>query len=309
MNLNKIIAFGVSAILSFSTVVSAKTTKDTVSALTPKWEISVESLSSKDEVKNASTAKYVKDYDDSKYDYYKLTYTLTDVGALKNEDWEDVLGIYNITLGLKTTGIKSAGVKSVLIDKTASAVGQSAVVGQTDIFNFTFTADGGVSNPYPASDPDEGTALQTFSGKFEFPFVVAIEKNKSVKVEEFTGLIVYVTDDGKADCRNITMPASLTIGKTPATMNVSLVDKFDNGYVWAADITSSSKNISSFKAKFEAGTDVREREVKNVTDMVSKFSGEGKLSFNVGLHTPTDVTLTKATFTLDGTDVNAPISK
>lgn len=312
MKLNKIVAFAASAVLAFSTVASAATSKADVAALNPKWEIDVTPLTTKDEVKAASSAKYAKDYDDATYDYYKLTYKLTDVGALKQANWEDVLGIYNITLGLKTTEIKSAGVKSVLIDNTSSAVGQSAVVGETDRFNFTFTADGGVANPYPKMDQDEGTQLQEFAGSFEFPFAVAVAKGATVDVDQFYALIVYITDAGKADCTNITMPTSLTIGKTEtcADLKVGFEGKFDNGYVWKADLTKGTKGVASFKAKFEAGEAVTERQIKNIDALTSKFDGEGKVSFNIGLETKKE--LTKATFTVnDGDDhaVEAPLSK
>ena len=313
MKLNKIVAFAASAVLAFSTVASAATSKADVAALNPKWEIDVTPLTTKDEVKAASSAKYAKDYDDATYDYYKLTYKLTGVGDLKQANWEDVLGIYNITLGLKTTEIKSAGVKSVLIDNTSSAVGQSAIVGETDRFNFSFTADGGVANPYPKMDQDEGTQLQEFAGSFEFPFAVAVAKGATVDVDQFYALIVYITDAGKADCTNITMPTSLKIGKaapveTCATLNVDLAGKFDNGYVWTADLTKGTKDIASFKAKFEAGEAVAERQIKNIADLTSKFDGEGKVSFNIGLETKKE--LTKATFTVnDGDDhaVEAPV--
>lgn len=312
MKLNKIVAFAASAVLAFSTVASAATSKADVEALSPKWEIDVTPLTTKDEVKAASSAKYAKDYDDATYDYYKLTYKLTDVGNLRQANWEDVLGIYNITLELKTTDIKSGGVKSSFIDRTTNAVGQNATIGETDRFTFTFTADGGVENPYPRMNQDEGNQEQEFAGSFEFPFAVAVDKGATVNVNQFYAMITYITDAGKVEFKNVTMPTSLTIGKTApvetcAEFAVNSVNKFDNGYVWTADLTKGTKDIASFKAKFEAGEAVAERAVKNV-DVFNKFAGEGKVSFNIGLETKKE--LTKATFTVnDGDDhaVEAPV--
>ena len=73
-------------------------------------------------------------------------------------------------------------------------------------------------------------------------------------------------------------------------------------------MTKGTKDIASFKAKFEAGEAVAERQIKNIADLTSKFDGEGKVSFNIGLETKKE--LTKATFTVnDGDDhaVEAPV--
>lgn len=134
------------------------------------------------------------------------------------------------------------------------------------------------------------------------------------------GKIGYLTfgDDGKAsgkteylpvtfNATNFTLPGG-TEEETCADLKVGFEGKFDNGYVWKADLTKGTKDIASFKAKFEAGEAVAERQIKNIADLTSKFDGEGKVSFNIGLETKKE--LTKATFTVnDGDDhaVEAPV--
>lgn len=119
------------------------------------------------------------------------------------------------------------------------------------------------------------------------------------------GLIGYGTyvkgaASGRIEYLNVTFDKTeIVLGgeDEPAAldMTVDFNGKYNNGYVWQANITKGENDIDSFTAKFTAGAETADRAITNVEDMVGKFSG-GQLSFNIGLDTTK--TLTGAEFTV-----------
>ena len=303
MKFKKVFASCVVAVMAFSSIASAATTVDDAHT-TPKIDIAVEKLEDETSINDVAGAAYLKrnPYDEAAYDYYKITYTFTELGELRNDAFEDILAIYNISFGLNTDQIVSAGIKSSAIEKTSTAVGQDARPGYEQYFNMTMTAQGGTENPFPAANMDNLEQEQEFNGSIVIPFVVAINDGTSVVVDDFYHMITYIVDNkGQYENFEMTTPDSITIGTLapePAEldMTVDFNGKYNNGYVWTANITKGENDIDSFTAKFTAGAETADRAITNVEDMVGKFTGEGTLSFNIGLDTTK--TLTGAEFTV-----------
>lgn len=304
MNMKKIIAATLTSVMALSSVAFAATTPADVENRQPVWTFEEPVLlTTKDEVKAASTAKFsVQQYDPDTYDYYKLVYKLTNLGDLKNEYWEDVVGIYSITLGMKTSSIVKGG--AAAFDNAKTAIGQSAQVGQTEWFNITFEAAGGVENPYPAMNED-GEQIQVDDGTITLTSAVAVAKGATVTVNEFQGKVSYVTDGSvETGVTNIVLPTSLTIGKTveedkPVVFTADLKENTANGYIWALTFTQSADKLATFTAKFEAdGVEPAERAIKDASALATVLAGKtAPIVLNVGLKTTK--TLTKATFTAD----------
>lgn len=327
MNMKKIIAATLTSVMALSSVAFAATTPADVENRQPVWTFEEPVLlTTKDEVKAASTAKFsVQQYDPATYDYYKLVYKLTNLGDLKNEYWEDVVGIYSITLGMKTSDIVKGG--ALAFESAKTAIGQSAVAGETEWFNITFEAAGGVENPYPAMNED-GEQVQAADGTITLTSAVAVAKGATVTVNDFKGKVSYITDGYvETGVTNIVLPESLTIGAsdpdpvpTPIEASATLKEATEFGYIWQIDFTKNFANLATFTAKFTAdGKKDADRVINDIADMVAAKiaalgGSDGPVSLNVGLDTTND--LTSATFTADDADdttaacvIDAAISK
>ena len=312
MKLTKLLASSLVVAMAFTSIVSAATTVEDAKALTPKLDIAVEQLTDSASINDVAGAAYLKrnPYDEATYDYYKLTYTFTELGNLRNDAFEDILGIYTIALGLNTTDIVSGGIKSSAVESTKTALGQDGRPGYEQYYNMTMEASGGVSNPFPAADTDNLEQVQEFSGSIEIPFVVAIADGTSVTVDDFYAQIVYIVDGVKQyENFNVITPDSVTIGKPAAELALEVTNTADTdtGYIWNASITKGEADINSFTAEFKAGAESATREVKNVGEILNKFEG-GKVSFNIGLLTSR--TLDEAKFTVGdagGASANATV--
>lgn len=328
MKIKKIFALGLSATLMLSSVIANAelTVKDDVDLgdkvvvtlptteelklRRPDVTVIATKLETQDDVLAATTKAWSLKHKIDKYDVYKLTFTASNLGGLYNgmdtnyEGAQAGLGLFKVELG--TTALKE-----FYVDSTSIVGGNLAANQDVDAFKISYNISN-TKNPYPYYD-DKGSAMYMENGSIDMSAVVAIGVGETLTINNIKGQIAYTVNMVNTEATLGNVQDTLVIGKaapveTCATLNVDLAGKFDNGYVWTADLTKGTKDIASFKAKFEAGEAVAERQIKNIADLTSKFDGEGKVSFNIGLETKKE--LTKATFTVnDGDDhaVEAPV--
>ncbi len=247
---------------------------------------------------------------------YTLTVSLDNIGTVESGEEGAGTRLVQYELGIKGNVAMAGALKSNL--EKAKAAKATMAANKFEGINVLFaTTD--PSQAYPTSGSTTkcddtyvvtfwgvpGEDIEIYSGSAKLGYATFYYDD-----EETFGLLM--TGDGTLykelayDQTKFTLPGG-TPEETCATFAVDSVNKFDNGYVWTADLTKGTKDIASFKAKFEAGEAVAERAVKNV-DVLNKFAGAGKVSFNIGLETKKE--LTKATFTVnDGDDhaVEAPV--
>lgn len=324
MNMKKIVAFGISAMMLFSTVANAELTvgnggmdgynfadtlptAEEIQARNPKVAVEVTQLLTDDEVKAATSMLWSRQTPVDTYDVYKWDVSITDMGGLfAGLDLETMMAqqkcsLLGIELLFGTTDI----VKTFVTDEAV-----------LDGVKFTGSQHGGLTNYYAIGWTDT-TNYPEYAEAGEYienasvsgiSLVVALNKGTEVEITDMSGKITYDVGNiqggayDSINCENVSFPASIEMipagEPEPAAldMTVGFEGKYDNGYVWQANITKGENDIDSFTAKFTAGAETADRAIINVEDMVGKFSGEGTLSFNIGLDTTK--TLTGAEFTV-----------
>lgn len=338
MKLKKILALSTCAVMAMASVANAsyvvdegwyvadEVTKAQVENYTPKATIDVKSLTA-EEAKAAGLplGRGGSALTDANSDFYQIDLTMSDMGDLMyaylaGSDFtsEMQVRVFNANVELKDLAFKKVSTASSYngINWTTSDPGNA--LNSLSMYWYAGSADAAFPTRTPASGDLEGTYIESANAKMDkATFIIAVDDGYTKTVTP-TLKVTYAGQnktDGQfsANATNGVFPnGDVVFGKTApvetcAEFAVNSVEKFDNGYVWTADLTKGTKDIASFKAKFEAGEAVAERAVKNV-DVFNKFAGEGKVSFNIGLETKKE--LTKATFTVnDGDDhaVEAPV--
>ena len=339
MNMKKIVAFGISAMMLFSTVANAELTVndggmgddgymfvdtlptgEEIQARNPKVAVEVTQLLTDDEVKAATSMLWSRQTPVDTYDVYKWDVSITDMGGLfagydlSTMSEQQMCSLLGIELLFGTTDIVKTFVTDEAVLDSVKFTGaqhgaqpQYYAIGWTDTTHYPEYAETGA---YVENASAEGISL-----------VVALNKGTEVTITDMSGKITYDVGNiqGGAyngyNCENVSFPASIEMipagEPEPAAldMTVDFNGKYDNGYVWQANITKGENDIDSFTAKFTADTETADRAIINVDEMVGKFTGEGTLSFNIGLDTTK--TLTGAEFTVgagaESKTVEAPL--
>ena len=324
MNMKKIAAFGISAMMLFSTVANAELTvgnggmdgynfvdtlptAEDIQARNPKVAVDVTQLLTDADVQAATSMLWSKQTPVDTYDVYKWDVTINDLGALfagldlSTMAEQKMCSLLAIELLFGTTDIaKTYVTNDATLDGVKFTGAQHGA--QTDYYSIAWSD----TTHYPEY-LEEGAYVENASVP-AISLVVALNKGTEVTITDMKGKITYDVGNiqGGAyngyNCENVSFPASIEMkpqGSEPVPseldMTVGFEGKYDNGYVWEANITQGENAIDSFTAKFTADTEVANRAVTNVADMASKFTG-GQLSFNIGLDTTK--TLTGAEFTV-----------
>lgn len=335
MKLKKILALSACAAMTFVSVANAayvmddgayvadEVTKAQVENYTPKAVIDIKSLTA-DEAKAAGLplGRGGSALTDANSDFYKIDLTVSDLGDLMYAYLAGTDFGSEMQLRLFTAKVDLKGVvfKKIATASTFDGIAwtTSAANNEDDLLSMYWYA-GSDEKSYPTRNPAstgedligsyiENAALDTAT------FVFAVDEGYTATVTPELKITYAGQNDTDGQfsanaTKGVFPNGDVVIGKTEtcAEFAVNSVEKFDNGYVWTADLTKGTKDIASFKAKFEAGEAVAERAVKN-PEVLNKFAGEGKVSFNIGLETKKE--LTKATFTInDGDDhvAEAPV--
>lgn len=305
MNIKKVVALGVSAMMILSSMAVSAATEEDYLNREPKVAITVgEQITDLDTYKQYTDSRGAANrFLDDKYDYYLVEVAVTNLGQIYNND-DGIAGVSGVTIGLETTEIVTkdgstqiaAGLSGQL-GASAIQAGQSGVVGQENYFNLIWT--GATGDPHPVYG-DSGATQE--NGEMNYNFVLPVAEGASVTVNNFTVTVTYNVDGlGNVQCNNGTVTTSpLVIGKAPdpaaeLALEVTNPVNAENGYIWDASITKGEADVNSFTAEFKAGAESTTREVKNVGEILNKFEG-GKVSFNIGLLT--ERTLDEAKFTV-----------
>ena len=283
MNMKKISALALALVMSAASIASAATFEEEVADYAPEVAITV----SDDPVDNATiksiaAANYYKKIDTTANDYYKMTFKITNVGALEN-DGVTIKGIGGISVGLKTDKIISASAKNVTAESLKYDAGYAAATG---LFSFKFNGD--ASNPFPAYDADNEAAINEYDGDtFTMNFIVAIAKGTSVTVNEFKGWVTY-TDGVDGVDKFFNNVAPVTIGTPASTVkdwDVTITEEADqpNGYIWKAVATPGDGKLTKFDVTF---TDTNAATLtKSIADTETLGGWNTDLTFFVGLST------------------------
>ena len=323
MNIKKIFAISTAAIMMFSAVASAAIpTKEELEARTPKIEVVVgDKITTLEGFKALSTAEYPDDvYADNKdkYDFYKVTMNLSDLGYLANIRGE-IVAVSAVSLDIrdndfkKDTSGKKTGIFGALDDygdKISSGVtvnGGAAAAGY-GLNEGYFTLSWAIKDNdvvYPASNTIE-------NGTLSVDYVVAIEAGKSLETDDYITEITYRYGKSKTTTSNVGNKAATLVGgkfsigaTTPVVKDIAIDASAEattaTGYVWNVALTNAAK-INEFKATFKAdGAKDAVKYIRNIADVASAISGEGSLNFQVGVLTDT-TTKTNATATFDVKD-------
>lgn len=322
MNLKKILACAVSTMMLFSGVVAnaelsvtpdddmgyrveTLPTSEEILARNPILEITSTLLTDQADVRSYSNVAWSGQHNINNFDVYKVDLNFTNLGPVfngYNADWttKSVTGVSGVQFTFIDGASQIAGNDITPVNLLENGNGTFTVNGNNLVLNW---AASDTANPHP--DLGEEVSIYEENGDMSLSVLVALSKGGSLTFNSFTSQITYTVSDGIQDTntqnQNTQLPETVTIG-TPAPepaaldMTVDFSGKYDNGYVWQANITKGENDIDSFTAKFTADTETADRAIINVEDMVGKFTGEGTLSFNIGLDTTK--TLTGAEFTV-----------
>lgn len=318
MNMKKISALALALVMSAASIASAATFEEEVADYAPEVAITVSDAPVDDAtIKSIAAATYYKKIDTTANDYYKMTFKITNVGALEN-DGVTIKGIGGISVGLKTDKIISASAKNVTAESLKYDAGYAAATG---LFSFKFNGD--ASNPFPAYDADNEEAINEYDGDtFTMNFIAAIAKGTSVTVNEFKGWVTY-TDGVDGVDKFFNNVAPVTIG-TPAstetpwefTVTTDVSAKKTNGYIWDVTGTKGDGDLTSFVATFTDTAKTAEDEDYQLTktidgaDLAALSNWNTAPAFAIGLKTDKAVTADfTATSTKDGKTIDATIAR
>ena len=317
MNIKKIFAISTAAIMMFSAVASAAIpTKEELEARTPKIEVVVgDKITTLEGFKALSTAEYPDDvYADNKdkYDFYKVTMNLSDLGYLANIRGE-IVAVSAVSLDIRDNDFKkdTSGNKTGIFgaldsygDKISSGVtvnGGAAAAGY-GLNEGYFTLSWAIKDNdvvYPASNTIE-------NGTLSVDYVVAIEAGKSLETNDYITEITYRYGKSKTTTSNVGNKAAtlvggkFSIGATTSDPELAISAEGlvanDKGGVWKVTLQDAAL-LKALNVTFKAD-DVEDakRTVRNASQIAEVLGGSGSINFNVGVTTTTPKTNLKAVF-------------
>lgn len=242
--------------------------------------------------------------EDGYYDY-SMTIDLENLGTVYETGKRSKSGLKIVSLSMDVRGDKSMDIGMSSSDKSGN-IGGIATLANTKAYTGSDAA--GLNIVYFSSAADEayptgGATTTECKGAITVNFW---SMEGEITVSNATlGYLPFEDGAIKANheqaIAEIKLPVSTfkigePVPEKVLDLNVNLAGKYDNGYVWNAEISEGKAALDKFEATFTADEASVDRAVTNVADMAGKFTGEGKLAFNIGLDTTK--TLTGATFTV-----------
>lgn len=246
---------------------------------------------------------------DDTFHIYELKVNLVDVGTLTfNKD---------AGAGKKYSGTKIAQFDFKIVGAdiyTDSKKGSLGTTGWSGTGDCTEDSNGffGILASYLETDPELNypQTVGSTTNKCDGAIVIEFYGIPGAEINLASGNLGYLTysvsgmsniNDGfkyapvSFDTASFTLPGGAEVKELE--MTVDCEGKFDNGYVWTAEITQGDEGeVDSLTAEFVSGGQTANRGVVNIGDLTSKFGGAGSLRFNIGL--VTTKILDSATFTV-----------
>jgi uncharacterized protein YjdB len=157
-------------------------TTDQIGQRVPTLDLKVTQLTTKTEVKAATTTAFANQNSVDTYDLYQIDITSGNMGELVNgydEDYNRIYsGVSGITVAFDTQAFATKYAKTTQLTGGTVSLGLD---NQTKIFNVLWqTSD--VQNPFPYFNEDEDEIVYSENGEFTISIVVGVTKGTSVTV-------------------------------------------------------------------------------------------------------------------------------